>query len=148
MHYVTHTHTHILHIYQKRLRDHIGPCSGTYGMGYRAVQPHLEWLWVKTRRPTGHDRRSGSCRSSLHGFSQSSRCHDPSPHLMYLNSKKSGSFTVWGIMRNDGQIYHWCLGNEAALRLRCGILSLVLRCSTKTQSVSVFDRFRIPVVWF
>ena len=27
---------------QERLRDLIGPCSGTYGMGYKAVQPLLE----------------------------------------------------------------------------------------------------------
>ena len=28
--------------HQERLRDHIGPCSGIYGMGYRAVQPLLD----------------------------------------------------------------------------------------------------------
>ena len=30
-----------LEMFQESLRNHIGPCSGTYGMGYRAVQPLL-----------------------------------------------------------------------------------------------------------
>ena len=32
---------------QERLRDHIGPCSGTYEMGYKAVQPLLVILIMK-----------------------------------------------------------------------------------------------------
>ena len=49
--------------YQDRLRDHIGPCSGTDGMGYRAVHlsRYMERLGVQLKNWTS-ERRETFCQ--------------------------------------------------------------------------------------